>query len=222
MIIDHNHPAYIRRWKALGANQFNGAYYYSKEIVDRIIPHVKTDRSWVTVNIPKYNIVPQFESVGCDHAIVFIHNNLHPENYNWLRKYEDLILVCGIPETVEKVHHLGKAIYLPLSIDVEYVNQFRRPKTKAAAFVGRPSKRGGCTFPETIDVIGGMPREELLATMSEYRRVYAVGRTALEAICLDCKVMPYDKRFPDADRWKVIDNLEAARILQEKIDLIDK
>ena len=221
MIIDHNHPAYIRRWKALGANQFNGAYYYSKEIVERIIPHVQTDRSWVTVNIPLHNRIPQFESVGCDHAIVFIHNNLHPENYDWLSKYDDLILVCGIEETVEKVYHLGIAIYLPLSIDVEYVQRFRRPKTKGTAFVGRPSKRIGCKFPDDVDIIEGLPRDELLETMAEYERIYAVGRTAIEAKALGCEVLPYDRRFPDADRWQVMDNLDAAQILQKKLEVID-
>ena len=88
MIIDHTHPNYLRKWRNAGLNQFNGAYYYSKEIVENIIPNVETDRNWITVNV---------KGVGLNHAIVFIHNNLHPENYEWLKfyGYKDLVLVCG-------------------------------------------------------------------------------------------------------------------------------
>ena len=119
MIIDHNHRKYREKWKQAGKNKYNGAFYYSKEIVKNIIPNVKTDRSWITVNLP---------GVGVDHSIVFVHNNLHPERYDWLTKYKDIVLVCGIPETVEKVSHIGKAVYLPLSIDTEYISQFKLPK----------------------------------------------------------------------------------------------
>lgn len=222
MIIDHNHPSYRTRWNSMGSGQYNGAFYYSKEIIKNIIPNVDTDRNWVTVNIPQKNHEPQFGFCGVDHAIVFIHNNLNPENYNWLRKYNDLILVCGIPETVEKVSHLGKAIYLPLSVDVEFVKRFERPKTKGAAFVGRASKRGEHSFPQGVAFIEGLPREKLLENMAEYREVYAVGRTAIEAKVLGCKVLPYDERFPDTDRWEILDNKDAARVLQEKINQIDE
>lgn len=212
MIIDHNHPAYRKKWNRSGSNRFNGAFFYSKEIVKDIIPRVNTDRNWITVNV---------QGTGCDHAIVFIHNNLHPEHYDWLKQYEDLVLVCGIPETVEKVSHLGKAIYLPLSIDVENVKQYARPKTKKAAFVGRKAKRKGMELPEDIDYIEGLPRTKLLPAMAEYEEVYAVGRTAIEAKALGCKVLPYDPRFPDPKRWRVLDNKEAAQILQEKLNVIE-
>ena len=214
MIIDHNHMKYRQRWNAAGKNKHNGAFYYSKEIVKNIIPLVKTDRNWITVNIP---------GTGCDHAIVFIHNNLHPENYDWLHDYgyKDLILVCGIPETVEKVSHLGHAVYLPLSIDVENVKQFKTEKTKDAAFVGRPAKRKGLELPEGIDIIEGLPRQQMLAKMAEYKTIYAVGRTAIEAKALGCRLKAYDPRFPKVSRWKVLDNKDAAKILQGLLDEID-
>ena len=214
MIIDHNHPRYRQKWIAARKNQHNGAFYYSKEIVKHIIPNIDTERNWITVNV---------QGVGCDHAVVFIHNNLHPENYEWLKLfgYKDLILVCGIPETVEKVAHLGKAIYLPISVDVDYVKQFETEKTKEVAFVGRPAKRRGINLPDDIDIIEGLPREQLLKAMAEYKSVYAVGRCAIEAKILGCEVLPYDPRFPDPDRWAVIDNSEAVRILQQKLDEID-
>ena len=215
MIIDHTHPAYIRKWQNAGLNQFNGAYYYSQEIVENIIPNIETDRNWITVNV---------KGVGCDHAIVFIHNNLHPENYEWLKfyGYKDLVLVCGIPETVEKVAHLGKAIYLPISVDVDYVKQFCvEEKTKGTAFVGRPAKRKGLTLPDDIDCLEGLPREELLKRMAEYKTVYAVGRCAIEAKILGCKLKAYDPRFPKVSRWKILDNKDAVSMLQEELDRID-
>ena len=213
MIIDHTHEAYKQRWERAGANQHNGAFYYSKEITRNIIPNVRTDRNWITVNIP---------GVGCDHAVVFIHNNLHPERYSWLAQYTDLVLVCGVPETVQKVSHLGKAIYLPLSIDTEEIRQYTaEEKTKEAAFVGRPIKKAYGFLPRGIDYLEGMPREDLLKAMAEYRTIYAVGRCAIEAKALGCKVKAYDWRFPNPTRWKVLDNREAAQILQTHLDEID-
>lgn len=214
MIISHDHAAYRKKWQTSGANQYNGAFYYSKEIVKNIIPNVETDRNWVTVNV---------RGVGCNNAIVFVHNNLHPSNYEWLRKYDDLVLVCGVRETVEKVKHLGRAIYIPLSIDTEYVKQFRaEKKTKDAAFVGRRSKMRLGELPKDIDCIHGLRRQKLLPRMAEYKKVYAVGRTAIEAKCLGCKVLAYDKRFPNPSIWKVLDNRDAARMLQRELDKIDR
>ena len=214
IIIDHDHPAYRRKWAQAGKNKWNGAFYYSKEIVKNIIPNVDTDRNWITVNI---------QGTGCDHAVVFIHNNKHPENYAWLKKYKDIVLVCGIPETVDLVKEYGAAIYLPISVDVEYVKPFCvDKKTKKAAFVGRPAKRRGIRLPEGIDYLEGLPRDEMLKRMAEYETVYAVGRTAIEARILGCNVEAYDPRFPDPERWEVIDNLEAAKILQDKLNDIDK
>lgn len=213
IIIDHDHPAYRRKWNAAGANKWNGAFFYSKEIVRTIIPRVRTDRNWITVRVP---------GIACDHAIVFVHNNNRPDLYDWLADYDDLVLVCGIKETAAKVKHLGKTIVLPLSIDLEQVQQYAGvEKTKEAAFVGRPNKRRGVQFPEQVDFLEGLPRTKLLPMMAEYKRIYGVGRVALEAKALGCKVMPYDERFPNPRRWKLLDNKDAAKILQEKLDKID-
>lgn len=213
-IIDHDHPEYRRLWSMAKTNRFNGAYYYSQEIVRNIIPRVSTDRNWITINVP---------GAGCDHAIVFIHNNLKQDKYNWLKRYKDLVLVCGIPETCEKVRHLGRAIYLPLSIDVEAVKEYRRKPSErhGSAFAGRSPKRSGITLPAGIHYIEDMPRPMLLKTMANYETIYAVGRTAIEAKALGCKVGAYDPRFPDPKRWRVIDNKKAAEMLQKKMDKID-
>ena len=212
MIIDHDNPMFRAKWNNMKDNRYNGAFYYSKEIVKNIIPNVKTDRNWITVNVPGYYV---------NHSIFFAHNNLHPENYERLRKWNDIVIVCGIPETVERVKHLGHAIYLPLSIDVKEVERYKCEKTRGRAFIGRPGKRQGVWFPQGTDFIEGLPRTRLLAEMAKYRQVYAVGRTAIEAKALGCEILPYDPRFPDPERWQVLDNREAAVILQGKLDEID-
>lgn len=211
MIISHEHPKYAGRYQ--NRRLYNGAYFYSQEIVKYIIPNVKTDRNWITINI---------EGVGTDHAIVFIHNNLRPELYDWLSEYKDLILVCGVPETCEKVAHLGRTIYLPLSVKVAQVERYKTKKTRDACYVGRHKKREGYTFPEGTAFLEEVSREILLKNMAKFKRVYAVGRTAIEAKILDCEILPYDTRFPNPDFWKVLDSEEAAFILQQKLDEMER
>lgn len=213
MIIDHNDLRYRARWSDSNENRFNGAFFYSKEIVKNIIPRVKTDRNWITINTL---------GIAYDHSIIFIHNNLHPERYEWISKYKDVVLVCGVPETCEKVKHLGKAIYLPLSVDVKYVKKFMSDKIFDCAFAGRLAKRAGLKLPIDCDIIGGLPRNELLSAMAMYEKIYAVGRTAIEARILGCEIGVYDPRFPDPDFWGIVDNKEAAEILQCKLNEIDK
>ena len=212
-ILDHTSQVYRQRWWNAGYNRYNGAYYYSCEIVKNIIPRVKTDRNWVTIN--SYGVGVK------DHSIVFIHNNLHPNNYDWLKKFDDMVLVCGLLETCDKVKHLGRPLYLPLSVDVDYIKQFRTEKTKDKAFAGRRSKANMGRLPDGIDYLSGMTRNNLLKRMAEYRTIYAVGRTAIEARVLLCRLGVYDTRFPTTTLWKVLDNKEAAKILQRKLDGID-
>lgn len=213
-VIDHNSPHYRRIWQGLTpSSRYNGAFYYSKEIVTNIIPRVKTNRSWVAINTYRAEDVD-------DGSIVFIHNNLHPEYYDWLKGKQDLILVCGVPETCAKVEYLGTPIYLPLSVDVEYVSQFKRTKTKNVAFAGRRSKKTSNLL-NSIDYLMNIPRQELLPKIAEYKQIYAVGRCAVEAKILGCEVLPYDSRFPDPSVWRILDNKDAAKILQRELDKID-
>ena len=210
MIIDHNHPAYRAKLNILGNGRYNGAFYYSKEIVENIIPNVDTNRNWVTIRVP---------DVAADHSIVFVHSNLYPEYYDYLKGYKDLILVCGVKETCKKVEHLGRTIYLPLSVDVRYVSQFRSPIKKNTAFVGRLEKAKG--VPKGVYRLHGKPRPELLKAMAQYQNVYAVGRTAIEAKVLGCNVLPYDERYPDPNIWQILDNRQAAEILNRELAKID-
>lgn len=216
MIIDHTDRRYMHLWENSN-NKYNGAYFYSKEIVANIIPNVETDRNWVTIHV---------HGLCANHSVVFIHNNLNPHTYSWTQSFDDLVLVCGVPETMDKMRYLGTPLYLPLSVDVPYVESFSKPKTKDTAYVGRPSKRMGegarVDFPAGTDFLEGIPRRELLSRMAEYEKVYAVGRCAIEAKVLGCEVLPYDPRFPDPSIWQVLDNRDAAKILQEKLDEIDR
>lgn len=214
MIISHEHEAYQRRIKGATIGKHNGAYYYSKEIVRNIIPRVQTDRNWITINIPPY---------GADHAVVFVHNNLDPEGlYGWLGRYEDLVMVCGIPGTMERIKNIGKPVYLPLSIDVADVVRYRRPKTRKLAYVGRSVKRENLEIPQSAELIEEMPRPKLLAEMAQFEEVLAVGRCAIEAKALGCRVRAYDPRYPDPSIWEVIDNSEAAAMLQKELNEIKR
>ncbi len=215
MIVGVNNLAYRRRHQNLAeANQHNGAFYYAKEIEKNIIPYVKTDRSWILANA----------DICEDRAIVFIHDNKTTElTYGWLKSYKDLILVCGVPETMMKVKDLGRPIYLPLSIDLGYIEQFKGiRKTHRYAFAGRPSKKVGASLPYDCHTLSGMPRERLLPAMAKYSKIFAVGRTAIEAKALGCEIGVYDPRFPDPEFWRVIDNKEAAKMLQNELNKIDK
>lgn len=212
MIIDHNLPEYRQLWQTKGANRFNGAFFYSKEIVKFIIPNVKTDRSWITINTLGY---------GTNHAILFVHNNLEPSRYNWTKKYKDIVFVCSLKSTCKKVAHLGKTIYLPLSIDTESVKKYRCTKDREVAFAGRTDKRNLGYIKGPCDYLMNLPRTQMLRAMARYRKIYGVGRIALEAKCLGCEVLSYDYRFPDPNVWKVLDSREAAKILQAELDKID-
>ena len=123
---------------------------------------------------------------------------------------------------MDKVRRYGTPVYLPLSVDVDYVKQFKTEKTKDIAYVGRKEKPGTEKLPKNIGYLSGMTREMLLREMAKYRKVYAVGRCAIEAKILGCEVLPFDSRYPDPSVWEILDNRQAAKLLQTEIDKIDK
>ena len=134
-IFSHLSPEYKNYCKEHSIIPDNGAFYYSKELVENIIPKIKTKRNWVTVNIPS----------NCyDNTIVFIHNNKNPERYWWLEQFKNLIIVCSNYKTLRFMCELFPqfhCIYIPLSIDREYVERFKvKRKTKNTAFYGRLEK----------------------------------------------------------------------------------
>ena len=211
-IIDRHSKCY----KDLHISHDNGAYYYCKEIEDNIIPYIKTDRPWVLLNIPEYCF---------DRAIVFIHNNKNPERYEWLKNYKDLILICSQINTLKFIiemlpmHH---TILIPLSIDINYVKQFKtKRKTKNIAYFGRMEK-----YPEeidenkNIDKLTGTDRVNLLKQVSKYKTVYAIGRCALEAKCLGCKVISHRGEYENTE-FNLLDNKEVIPLIQKSINEID-
>lgn len=222
-IIDTTDPDYIAYCKVHhpnGKGHYNGAYYYSKEIVKNIIPNVKTSRPWDTLGM-------KFIKTN-NHSIVFIHHNIdHEKVYRWLRSYKDLVLVCSTPITLEwaKTVDGGHAVFLPLSIDTDYVEQFRTEKTKDTCYMGNRwtfKKEYEDKLPAGVDFPPqDMPREELLKWVAPYRKCFAIGRCAIEARILGTEVLPFYPVFPDPSFWKIISNQEAAKILQKELDQID-
>lgn len=218
MIIDHTHPLYAKKRNSMGKDgKYNGAYYYSREIAKNIIPNVKTDRNWITIRLPEMTEHP-------DHSIIFIHNNRNPNYYSYLKDYKDCILVCGMPHTAENLRFYGKTVYLPISVDVEQVKRYRvKEKTKEVAYAGRKSKLNyfNNRVPSGVDILSGMPQTSLLKEMAKYKTVYASGRTAIQAKILGCKVLPQETNYPDSSVWKVFDNRDAAKMLQQILNRID-
>ena len=221
MNITHLNKAYQDKLALNPRKKYNGAYYYSVEIVKNIIPLVETKRPFVTINTGKaYN-----------HAIVFIHSNIRlEETYKYLHNYKDLILVCGLGETAIKMGTLfpeHRAIYLPLSVDVNEVKQYYIPfdeKPYERCYAGRAGKFSYSGDPMAIfkvKMISNLERKDLLCEMAKYKYVYAVGRVAIEAQIVGSKVINYDKRFAPNVQWPVLDNEEAAKLLNNMIKVID-
>lgn len=215
MILSHESPIYQAQRNKLEASFHNGAYYYSCDIVKNIIPNVKTDRNWITIMV---------DQQAADHSIYFLHNNLYTYKYNFLKNYEDVIVVAGTPETAKRCRNVGVCcIYLPLSIDVEHVEKFKvKRKTRDTCYAGRAFKIYSENVPSNVDKLCNLEHDELLKQMAKYKRVYAVGRTAIEAKVLGCEVLPYDPRFPDPSVWEILDNKDAAKLLQEGLDYYER
>lgn len=214
MIIDHNHPEYKKRRNRQGFGKYNGAYYYSKDIVKYIIPNIKTDRNWVTVRMEDIPIP--------DHSIVFIHNNRNPNYYEYLSKYDDVVLVTSIQNTYDNMTLFSnKVILLPLSVNVKSIEHYKvKEKTKDLAFAGRRLKINN-RVPKECDILTDMPQTQLIKEMAKYKKIYAVGRTALQAKILGCKIGVYDNMYPDPNIWKIVDCSQAVKILQKELDKID-
>lgn len=195
----------------------NGAFWYSKELYENVVPKIKTKRGWCLINVDN-----QCE----DDMVVFIHNNANPERYEWLGNYKNLILVCSQPKTLNAMIEMFPkfhCIYIPLSIDTKYVKQFKaKRKTKEIAYFGRlvkcPKK---IKEDDKIDKICGDDREKLLKQVAKYKKVYAIGRCALEAKCLGCKVSQHEGEYQNID-FPLLDNKDIIPELQRLLDEIDQ
>lgn len=206
MVISHKNKEYTYPCE-------NGAHIYSQLICKYFVPNIITNRNWVTINCGK----------AVDNSIVFIHSNLNTEKkYAYLKDYKNLILVCSQKSTCKAVENLGKTLYLPLSIDLEYINSFRcNTKDRQCCYAGRKGKCGMDSLPKQIDYLYDISHEELLSRMAHYLYVYAVGLTALEAKALGCNVLPYDQRFPDPSVWVVKDIKQMIAEFQKALDNLE-
>lgn len=212
-IISHLSPEYLK----LGITHDNGAFFYSKELLENIVPNIKTKRNWILINA---------EGKCFDNSIVIIHNNKNPERYQWLEKYKDLILVCSQVKTLKKMiemHPKFHSILIPLSIDTNYVKKFRvKKKTKEIGYFGRIVKCPPSILDdESIDKIYGLDRDELLKTLAKYKKVYAIGRCALEAKCLGCEVLHHDGEYENTE-FELLDNKDIIPEFQQLLNDIDK
>lgn len=215
-IFSHLSPEYIEHCKMFDITPDNGAYHYSKELVDNVIPNVQTKRDWVTINVPE-------QCWGG--AIVFIHNNKNPERYYWLEQYKDLVLVCSQPKTLKIMIEMFPkfhSILIPLSIDTKYVSKFKaKRKTRDVAYFGRESKcPTEIKCDENIVKLYSKDREGLLREVSKFRTVYAIGRCALEALCLGCKVISHRGEYEGIE-FVLLDNTEVIPELQRLLNEID-
>lgn len=181
------------------------------------MPNIKTDRNWVLINA---------EHMCEDHSIVFIHNNAHPERYEWLRPFKDLVLVCSTIKTLNTMIEMfpkQHSIFIPLSIDVDYVKQFKaKRKTKNTCYYGRLEKCPEKIMnDDSITKLGDGDRESLLKELSKFKTVYAIGRCALEGLALGCKVIPHEGEYENA-KFTLTDNKEVIPTLQRLLNEIDK
>lgn len=164
-----------------------------------------------------------------NHAIVFIHHCINwADAYDWLDKYKDQIYIVSTKPSFEWFVEQGKkTILLPLSIDVDYVSQFKTVKTKKACYAGnrwsfkREDEKNN--IPPDVDFPPrNIPRDELLKFISRYEELYAIGRCALEGMVLGCKIKPFYHVYPDPSYWKVLDNKDAATLLQRALDMVEE
>lgn len=214
MIIDHTHPKYVKKRLTIPNGKYNGAYYYSKDIVKYIIPNVKTDRNWVTIRLPEVPVP--------EHSIVFIHNNRNPNYYSYLKDVKDLVLVCSTNHTYENMKFFSdKVILLPLSVNVKSVERYKvKEKTKDMAFAGRRCKITN-KVPSKADILTDKPQTQLIKEMATYKKIFAVGRTAIQAKILGCEIGAYDNLYPDPKFWQVVDCEKGSQLLQKELDKID-
>lgn len=166
----------------------NGSYFYAKEIEDNILPELEDiDLTVITTGASLFNKYELPKDL-----VVVCHDNRNP-----LQSYRSLLgrnylWVCSKPSTVKIMESVNElAVYTHLSIDTEYVRQFRvAEKTGDIAFVGNAwgFKREYLeSLPKSVVQLSGLEREDLLQEMAKFKRVIAEGRCLMEAQVLGAK-----------------------------------
>lgn len=208
-------------WRAKqdNAGRNNGAYWYAKEIEDIILPELKHLNLWVNT-VGALFFLPSEIPKG---AVIVCHDNINTvRTYMKLFKL-DVLWICSKPTIVDKLAAVGeKAVYIPLSVDTEYVKQFKRKRrTKDTAYVGNAwsfKKKFLSSLPDNIDQLGGMEREDLLKEMAKYKNVIAEGRCLIEAQVLGAKAeipADYSRRITFTE---VLDSRAAIPLWREALE----
>lgn len=217
IVQDHTTEEYLKAKEALLSGKHNGAFYYSKEIVESFIPKIKTSYNWQTIN---HQIAPE-------HCIVFVHSNNALDRYDYLLNYKDVILVCSTNHSLEQLKNKGhrKVIYVPLSIDTKYLDNFKSKEKNGVVACGNVWAFSGSMkrfFKENnIKHYHDIEREEMLKLMGSSEKVYAIGRTAMEAIYLGATVEQPDKEYPVEKYSTYYTQDEAIDIMQKELDRIE-
>lgn len=200
---DRYHNWYSRQ----GMSRNNGAYWYAKEIEDIILPSLNNLNLWInTVGSGFY----QAREVP-DRAVIVCHDNIRTLK-SYMKFFGKKILwVCSKQSSATLLSSKGEnAIYIPLSIDVEYVEQFKRKRrTKDIAYVGNAwgfKKEYLSSLPSNIVQLNGMDRDDLLKEMSKYRTIIAEGRCLMEAKVLGAKTELPTHGYGDIVDREVIDS----------------
>lgn len=210
-------PSFIKWHNKQGVTRNNGSYWYAREIEEIILPQIDKKLFIVTAAASIYGSheIP-------DNAIVVCHDNRTTVNsYGFLFK-KNILWICSKQSTVKTMLKEGeRAIYIPLSIDTEYVKQFNRRKTKEIAFVGNSwafKKSYLSTLPKSIAQISNLEREDLLKEMAKYKRVIAEGRCLMEAQALGCKCEVPKYENLESVYVDLLDSRDAIPLWQEALN----
>lgn len=206
-----------KSWRSMRSGGINnGAYWYAKEIEDIILPALDMNLYVITAGstLHKANEVP-------NDALVICHSNDKPRNSYMHLFHKNILWVCSKPSTVLIMQSYGeKAVYVPLSIDTEYVKQFKTKKTREIAFVGNAWGYKSdylASLPKDVHQLTNLPRDQLLTEMAKYKTVIADGRCNIEAQVLGCKVqLPKYDKFETIER-EVVDSRDAIPYWQEAL-----
>lgn len=220
-IIGTDDKDYLALYNNLPDNaKHNGLYYYAKTLEKDVAPFLNTDRL--------INLIGLKACGGEDRMILFVHNNLTPEkDYAWSKCYDDVIYVSNTKRSYEYMKNYGHSLYLTPCVNVKEVKKFGRgvKKDQEACFAGNPwpAYRDEIDkyVPAWVHRFGTMPREELLPIIAHYKKVYAMGCTAVEARALGCKIMKRSEEY-DPEDFPLLDVKDAIRILQNKIDEVEE
>lgn len=206
-----------KKWRnSLKSGQFNGAYFYAKEIEDIILPKLEGDFFINTVAVQLYEPkqIP-------DGAIVVAHDNYHTveryspyfgKNITWIcSKYDAYFKLMGRGE---------RAVLVPMSVDTEYVRKVagKPRKTLDTGFFGNAwdFKESEMTklYTQGVELISNLTREEALKRMAKFKTMYAEGRCAIEATVLGCDVKLIE--YPDfpAEPVQVLDSRDVIDLWQ--------